>query len=129
VNTLQRVGLIPVGALFGNELGTLLIHRALFELATDEHLAAEHAIHRTLRRVMPPYMIVAIAGAIVAAVAADDARATTLGAAAASCLVLMLAVTLSGNVPINSETVRLRRGCGSGPLAGAARTLDQPACA
>ena len=59
----QLFGLLPVGALMGNELATLLIHRSLFVLDVDEHLAAEQAIHRVLGRVMPPYMIVAIVGA------------------------------------------------------------------
>ena len=110
VNALQLAGLIPVGALFGNELGTLLIHRALFKLPTDQHLASEQAIQRILGRFMPPYMIVAIAGAIVAALAADGSPATALGAAAVGCLLVMLAATLRGNVPINNETLRLRPG-------------------
>lgn len=59
---------------------------------------------------MPPYMIVAIAGAIAAAVAADGSLATALGAAGVGCLLVMLAATLLGNVPINNETVRLRPG-------------------
>lgn len=110
MNAVQLVGLIPVGALFGNELGTLFIHRALFELPTDQHLASEQAIHRMLGRLMPPYMILAIAGAIVVALAADGSLATALGAAGVGCLLAMLAATLWGNVPINKETVRLRQG-------------------
>jgi len=60
MTAVQLLGLLPVGALLGNELATLLIHRSLFTLNVDEHLAAEQAIHRVLGRVMPPYMIIAI---------------------------------------------------------------------
>lgn len=110
MSTPQLVGLIPVGALFGNELGTLFIHRALFELPTDQHLACEQAIQRTFGRLMPPYMIVAIAGATVVMLAADGSLSVALGAGAVSSLLVMLAVTLRGNVPINNETARLQSG-------------------
>lgn len=110
MTTTQLIGLLPVGALMGNELGTLLIHRALFALDTDEHLAAEQAIHRVLGRVMPPYMIVAIVGSVVLTIAADDGGPTVLAATATGCLLTMLAITLIGNVPINHQTVALRRG-------------------
>jgi hypothetical protein len=105
----QLVGLLPIGALMGNELATLLIHRALFALDVDEHLAAEQAIHRVLGRVMPSYMIVAIVGAVVLAIVADDGTGLVLAGAAIASLVAMLAVTVLGNVPINNETVRQRR--------------------
>ncbi len=109
MTVLQLLGLLPVGSLLGNELATLLIHRSLFALDLDEHLAAEQAIHRVLGRVMPPYMVVAILGAVVLTIAADDRAATLLAGSAAACLLAMLAVTLLGNVPINNETVTQRR--------------------
>ena len=59
---------------------------------------------------MPPYMIVAIAGATVVMLAADGSLSVALGAGAVSSLLVMLAVTLRGNVPINNETARLQSG-------------------
>lgn len=105
----QLLALLPVGALMGNELATLLIHRSLFALDVDEQLAAEQAIHRVLGRVMPPYMVVAILGAVALTVAAQDGTATVLAGTATACLLVMLAVTLLGNVPINNATVTQRR--------------------
>ncbi|MGH9182929.1 MAG: anthrone oxygenase family protein [Acidimicrobiales bacterium] len=110
MNAFQLVGLIPVGALFGNELATLLVHTALFELPDDEHLAAEQAIHRILGKVMPVYMVVAVAGAVALTIGAEGTGATGLAVLATGCLVAMLVITLAGNVPINKETMRLGPG-------------------
>lgn len=106
----QLLGLIPIAALFGNELATSFIHRSFSALGTDEHLAAEKAIHRVLGRVMPIYMITAIGGAVGLTVASDRGTPTLLGTASVVCLLAMLAITLLGNVPINNETVRLDAG-------------------
>ncbi len=59
---------------------------------------------------MPAYVLAAIAGAVAVSVAAGSGGPTLLGAAAAACLLAMLAVTLLGDVSINSQSVELQAG-------------------
>lgn len=103
---IQLPAITATGLLAGNELGTLIgSHPALRTLPTDGEIAAEQAITRQLGRYMPVYMIATLATAAAAAVdrrGEPGYRRTTAGAAASA---VMLAITLTGNVPLNARTL------------------------
>jgi uncharacterized membrane protein len=108
MEALTVVTIAIAGVLAGNELGTwAVVHRQLAALPTPQHVAAEQALNRGYERIMPPLMIAAVAaGAVFASLVSTGAGTTPwiLAVAATICLVLMLAITLAGNVPINRAT-------------------------
>lgn len=104
---LSSLAVALAGLLTGNELGTLaVIHPALARLPMPAQLLAEQNVTRRYGRVMPVLMTAAT-GATAAAAGSSTGRSRWLLAAAASCYATMLAVTLVGNVPLNSATLRL----------------------
>lgn len=104
---LSALALTFAGLLTGNEVGTLaVIHPALARLPMPAHLLAEQNVTRRYGRVMPVLMTATFSAAAAAAGSATG-RARWLFAAATGCYGSMLAVTLLGNVPLNSATLRL----------------------
>ena len=104
---LSPLALTFAGLLTGNELGTLaVIHPALSRLPRHAHLLAEQNVTRRYGRVMPVLMTATFSAAAAAA-GSSSGRARWLFAGAAGCYGAMMAVTLAGNVPMNSATLRL----------------------
>ncbi len=104
---LSPAALMLAGTLTGNELGTLaVIHPALARVPAPGYLLAEQSVTHRYGKVMPVLMT-ATTGALGAAAAASAGRTRWLFTAAAGCYTAMLALTLLGNVPLNSATLRL----------------------
>lgn len=104
---LSPLALAFAGLLTGNELGTLVvIHPALARLPGQAHLLAEQSVTRGYGRVMPVLMTATFSAAAAAA-GSSRGRSRWLFAGAAGCYGAMLVVTLIGNVPLNSATLRL----------------------
>ena len=105
VEPLQLAALLLAGLLAGNELGTLAaVHPALRKLDLRSQVAAEKAVTARYGVFMPPLMIVTLVAGIAATLDAEsDAFALDLAGSAA--VGAMIAITLAGNVPINSATL------------------------
>jgi Na+/H+-dicarboxylate symporter len=102
---LQFAATFLAGLLAGNELGTLVaIHPALRSLDLEAQVVAEQAVTRRYGVLMPPLMIFTLILGIAASVAADS-DALRLNLAATLAIAVMIAITLAGNVPINSKTL------------------------
>jgi hypothetical protein len=95
------------GLLTGNELGTLAaVHPAVARLPMPALLLAEQELTSRYRVLMPPLMTTTVTACLAAAGMSTGPRRRLLGAAAAS-YAAMLAVTLTGNVPLNAATLGL----------------------
>ena len=100
------VSLVLAGVLTGNELGTLaVVHPALRRLGFAEEVAAEREITRRYGFFMPVLMNATVVAAFVAA-GQLDGSARTLALAGGGCYLVMVVITLAGNVPINVRTLR-----------------------
>lgn len=104
------IGLLPLllaGTLTGNEIGSwLVVHPALYDLSTREHILAEQALTHRYGAVMPVWMMGTLLASALAFSAVDRRGWKWLGLAV-GCYVAMLGVTLLGNLPINQETLQL----------------------
>lgn len=83
-----------------------LVHPVIRTLPATAQLRMERGLLRTFGRVMPIGMTLAPCAAALAAWRPGGAWF----AAAAAALLLALAVTIAGNVPINRRTARIRGG-------------------
>lgn len=93
------------GLLAGNELCTLTIaHPALAHLPLPTQIAAEQGLTGRLGRVMPFAMTTTIVITTLATVLLIGNRGFAAALAASAALVVMLAITLIGNVPHNRRT-------------------------
>ena len=102
----QFAGLGMSGLLAGNELATLIgLHPALRALPPSARIEAERTLTTRLGRIMPLYMIATVTSSIAAAVDRRGTPGARLTGSAAAASVLMLAITLTGNVPLNARTV------------------------
>lgn len=102
----QVAGVAMTGLLAGNELGTLIgFHPALKGLPLDAQIEAERALTARLGKIMPFYMTGTVLATVSAAVDRCGGRGFRLAAAAAGASVLMLGITLTGNLPLNARTV------------------------
>ncbi len=98
------VNLFLAGLLVGNEAGTwAVIHPALNALPFEANIRPEQAIVRRYGRFMPALMLLTIASGILVLSLRPQSPSFALTLAGVVCLVLMLAVTLAGNVPINRQ--------------------------
>ena len=72
-------------------------------------MRAEQEVYRRYGRIMPPFMAATVASAGPALAVIEDRRspAFRLTLAGAACSAAMLAVTLTGNVPINRRILEL----------------------
>ena len=103
----QFTGLTMTGLLAGNELGTLIgSHPALRALPLPAEIQTEQVLTTHLGKVMPPYMVGTMAAAVAAAVDRRGTPGFPLAVSGAGATVLMLAITLIGNLPLNARTVR-----------------------
>ena len=110
LNVARFVNLLIVALFVGNEVGSrLVIHPSLNSLSFEADLEAEQALSRNFGRIMPVVMVATIASTVVVASLVSDRSSAPfwLAVAAAGCFVLMLAITLVGNVPINDRVLEL----------------------
>ena len=102
--------LFLTGALTGNEFGSWIgLHPALHELPQQAHVRSEQAVTRRYRRIMPIFMAGAIVSFVPVLSLLSDRRSFSFlfGLAGMLCYATMLAITLTGNIPINRRTLEL----------------------
>lgn len=110
----QFAYLVLAGLLTGNEFGGwIAVHPALDTLPPRHRLRAEQAVYRRYGAIMPVLMTTTLAAAgpaLARLPRRSAARRACLGSAA--CYATMLAITLTGTVPINRQLLALqdRRG-------------------
>ncbi len=111
--TLKRarfMNLLLSGMLVGNEFGGwVAVHPALNTLPLSTHIAAEQAVVRRYKAIMPFWMMSAIVSAVPVLRRIEDRRspAFRLTLAGMSCFLAMLIVTFRGNMPINKQILLL----------------------
>ena len=102
--------LFLVGVLTGNEFGSWAgLHPALRELPHQAHVRSEQAVTRRFGKMMPALMIGALVSFVPVLSLASDRRSSSFlfSFAGMVCYATMLAITLTGNVPINRRTLEL----------------------
>ena len=110
LKVVRYLNLLLAGVLTGNEFGGYVgFHPALYELPTEAHTRAERAITSRFGRLMPPFMTAAIVSFVPILSLVRDRRSpsfvfTLVGML---CYATMLAVTFSGNMPINRQVLKL----------------------
>src|SRR3712207_1574206 len=111
--TLKRArffNLLLSGMMVGNEFGGwIAVHPALNTLPLTAHIAAEQAVVRRYKAVMPFWMMSAIVSAVPVLARIQDRRSPSfrLTVAGMSCFIAMLIVTFCGNMPINNQILQL----------------------
>ncbi|MBD0281201.1 MAG: DUF1772 domain-containing protein [Thermoleophilaceae bacterium] len=110
VRTATRfASLMLAGTLTGGELASRMAwHPALDGLPPQARLLAEQAAYARLGRVMPALMTSTVASGALATLASRDDRAV-LALRGASCgsFAAMIAITLTGNLPLNRRLLEL----------------------
>ena len=102
--------LFLTGALTGNEFGSWAgLHPALHELPQQAHVRSEQAVTRRYGKIMPIFMVGAIVSFVPVLSLLPDRRSFSFlfGLAGVLCYATMLAITLSGNIPLNQRTLEL----------------------
>ena len=102
--------LFLVGVLTGNEFGSWAgLHPALRELPHQAHVRSEQAVTRRFGKMMPALMMGALVSFVPVLSLVTDRRSSyfLFSFAGMVCYVTMLAITLTGNVPINRRTLEL----------------------
>ena len=102
--------LFLVGVLTGNEFGSwAALHPALGELPHQAHVRSEQAVTRRYGKIMPALMTGALVSFVPVQSLVSDRRSSSFlfGLAGMVCYATMLAITLTGNVPINRRTLEL----------------------
>ena len=111
--------LFLTGALSGNEFGSWAgVHPALHELAHQAHVRSEQAVTRRFGKMMPALMMGALVSFVPVLSLVSDRRSSSflLGLAGMLCYATMLAITLTGSVPINRRTLQLERSYSPGRI-------------
>ncbi len=106
----QVVNLLLTGVLTGNEFGSwAALHPALRELPHRAHVRSEQAVTRRYGKIMPALMTGALVSFVPVLSLVSDRRSSSFlfGLAGMVCYATMLAITLTGNVPINRRTLEL----------------------
>lgn len=106
----RAVNLIAAGLLTGNELGSLLnVHPAFDDLDLPTRVRAKQAITKRYGRTMPFIMSGTIVSSLSVLWVTKQQRPAPLhlSAGGMGCFVAMLATTLAGNIPINTELLWL----------------------
>ena len=110
LKTARVVNLLLAGMLTGNEFGSRVIaHPALSDLPPRAHVHAEQLLTRRYGSIMPVFMTTTL-GSFVAVIALESergSRRSLLTGAGMACYALMLAVTLTRNVPLNNRLLEL----------------------
>ena len=107
------VNLFLAGALTGNEFGSwAALHPALRELPHQAHVRSEQAVTRRYGKMMPALMTGAIISFVPVLSLVSDRRSLPFlfSLARIVCYAVMLAITLTGNIPINRRTLELDPG-------------------
>ncbi len=102
--------LFLTGALTGNEFGSwAVLHPALRELPHQAHVRSEQAVTRRYGKIMPTVMTGALVSFVPVLSLVSDRRSSSFlfGLAGMVCYATMLAITLTGNIPINRRTLEL----------------------
>ena len=102
--------LLLTGALTGNEFGSwAAIHPALHELPRQAHVQAEQALTRRYAKIMPAFMTGAVVSFIPVLSLIRERRSLSFlfSLAGMLCYATMLAITMTGNIPINRRTLEL----------------------
>ena len=104
------VNVVTAALLVGNEVGTwAVVHPALHRLPFEQERAAEQQITRRYGYFMPFLMVATIVAGVVAGGLSSGEQRTLLFAGS-GCFTAMLAITLTGNVPLNLRTLRFPAG-------------------
>ncbi len=104
--SVQFAGLAMSGLLSGNELATAIgLHPALTALPLPARIEAERTLTTRLGAIMPVYMTGTVVAVTTAAVDRRGTPGARLAGSAAAATVLMLGITLLGNLPLNARTV------------------------
>jgi uncharacterized membrane protein len=102
------INLILVSLLVGTEFAvSFFVHPVLRGLPQSVHLASVQVIGRILGKVMPIWMPLIIVSVlpVLYFIGDPNSAAFWLTAAGMLCIVLMLAISLFGNVPINKQVI------------------------
>jgi len=106
IDAIVILGVVLSGLLAGNELATLIgLHPALRRIPLRSRIEAEQALTRHLGAIMPVYMTATLVAAVATTVALVGETGFGYALAAAVALGVMLAITLSRNVPLNARTL------------------------
>ncbi len=104
------VNLFLAGALTGNEFGSwAALHPALRELPHQAHVRSDQAITRRYGKMMSALMTGAVISFVPVLSLVSDRRSLSFlfSLAGMVCYAVMLAITLTGNIPINRRTLEL----------------------
>jgi hypothetical protein len=107
---MRFTSLMLAGNLTGSELASRLAwHPALDGLPPQARLLAEQAAYARLGRIMPAFMISTAASGALATLASHDGDRAVLALRGASCgsYAAMIAITLTGNLPLNRRLLEL----------------------
>jgi uncharacterized membrane protein len=106
----QFVNLILAGMLTGNEFGSwVTVHPALDGLPLPAHVRAEQVVTQRYGRIMPFFMSATIASFVPVLALSPDRRTPSFRFRLAGllCYVMMLAITLMRNVPLNNRLLAM----------------------
>jgi len=104
------INLLLTGVLTGNEFGSWAgLHPALHELPQQVHVRSEQAVTRRYGKMMPALMTGALVSFVPVLSLSSDRRSLSFlfGFAGMLCYATMLAITITGNIPINRRTLEL----------------------
>ena len=104
------INLLLTGVLTGNEFGSWAgLHPALYELPQQVHVRSEQAVTRRYGKMMPALMTGALVSFVPVLSLSSDRRSLSFlfGLAGMLCYATMLAITITGNIPINRRTLEL----------------------
>lgn len=102
------INLMLCGMLTGNEFGSIVaVHPAVASLPPPENIRAEQAITARYGKIMPVFMVMT-AISFIPVLSLDRGRPSPgfrFSLAGLICYVVMIIVSLAGNVPINRATL------------------------
>jgi hypothetical protein len=100
------IAILLAGVLTGSELTSWgIVHPTLWKLGHDEQVRAEKLIYRRFGSIDPFVMTATVAACFIAS-GGLRGGSSTLALIAGACYALMLAITLTGNMPINIRVFR-----------------------
>lgn len=106
----RLANLLLAGMLTGNEFGTLAgIYPALDRISPMSRLEALQGVYRRMGAFMPPYMLSTLASFLPVLILQrkPGTAAFRFTLAGLACFVAMIAITRSGNLPINARIEEL----------------------
>jgi Domain of unknown function (DUF1772) len=110
IKAAQFVNLLLTGVLTGNEFGSWAgLHPALHELPQQAHVRSEQAVTRRYGQMMPTLMTGALVTFVPVLSLSSNRRSLSFlfGLVGMLCYATMLAITITGNIPINRRTLEL----------------------